>query len=133
MADLSGGFITVDDRQTTVHQDRFENQTLGTAHSLRAIGSDADSKAQTAQHCLDDGLIDRVVFDQQHIAALTIAIARGRACGQHRQGLLIERQRDFQREHRATTFFALGSQGPAHAFGERAGNRQAQAGAAVAS
>ncbi|MNK95960.1 hypothetical protein D3C87_1162220 [compost metagenome] len=133
MANLSGGLIAVEDGQSAVHQDRFENQALGTAHRLHAIGGDADCKAETAQHGFDDRLVDRIVLDQQHIAPLTVAFARRRTRRQYRQRLLIQRQRDFQGEHRAATFFALGAQGAAHAFGERARNRQAQAGAAVTS
>ncbi|MMZ68141.1 hypothetical protein D1872_307920 [compost metagenome] len=81
MANLSGGLIAVEDGQSAVHQDRFENQALGTAHRLRAVGSDTDLEAQAAQHGFDDGLVDRVVFDQQHIASFAVAVARLRARG----------------------------------------------------
>jgi beta-hydroxyacyl-ACP dehydratase FabA len=49
------------------------------------------------------------------------------------QGLLIQRQRNFEGKDRATAFLALGAQGATHAFGECACNRQAQAGPTIAS
>ncbi|MCY1448722.1 hypothetical protein D9M71_654180 [compost metagenome] len=133
MANLSGSLVAVNDRQSAVHQNRFENQTFGTSHRLSAIGGDADSKAQTAQHCFDDGLVDRVVLDQQHIAPFAVALVGRYARYPRRQGLLRQRQRNFQGEHRTTALFALGAQGAAHAFGECSRNRQAKASATVAS
>ncbi|MNN57770.1 hypothetical protein D3C81_1727740 [compost metagenome] len=51
---------------------------------------------------------------------------------QGRQRLLIECQRNFQSEYRTATFLALRAQGAAHAFGQRAGDRQTETGAAIA-
>ncbi|MNL37617.1 hypothetical protein D3C87_1597730 [compost metagenome] len=129
---MSGGFITIDDRQAAIHQDRFENQALGTAYRLSAVGGDTDLEAQAAQHGFDDRLVDRVVFDQQHIAPFAVAVAGLRAGEQQWLRLLVQGQGNFQGEHRAAAFLALRAQGAAHALGEGAGNRQAQSGAAVA-